>query len=103
MRPKVTDLVSGYVVSEKFENLSPFFMEPLKSTDISIFFVQNCSGRREVCALKDISTKCILLPYKSGHVLLPVTLLIMLIISNCTLAHLFTNTLHVLTCTLFKF
>ena len=71
MRPKVTDLVSGYVVFEEFENLSPFFMEPLKSTDIYIFFVQNCSGRREVCALEDISTKCILLPYKSGHVLLP--------------------------------
>ena len=60
-----------YVVFEEFTVQSAFFLHPLNSQTLSIFYVDKLSTGHTVFALNVIVRKYVLLPFKSGYVALP--------------------------------
>ena len=59
------------ILFEAYENCESFFMEPLDSKSLSIFFVTKQSGIKVIFPITSISAKCLSLPYKSGFVVFP--------------------------------
>ena len=62
---------SGYIMFEGFSVVRSFFTIPISSDCLSIYYVEKPNGLYEVYELTNISTKFVLLPYKTGYVVLP--------------------------------
>ena len=60
-----------FIAFERFEKHEPFFLSPLSSDRLSIFFVQQLSGTVEVFPVSEVTTKCVLLPYRNNFVCFP--------------------------------
>jgi len=71
LRDVTHDVCTGFIVFEEFENVESFFEEPLDSKTVSVFYVNKLSGTRVVYAVADVKTKCVMLPYKQGFVVIP--------------------------------
>jgi len=60
----------SYIVYERFTSHQSFFDYPLPSVKIGIYFVSALSGTLELLKVKDVTSKYVLLPYKSNFVAL---------------------------------
>jgi len=68
----VTPTDETLVVYEDFEqSFESLFSYPLQSSDIGIKVVHNLSDRLAVANVDDIGQKCVLIPHKSGFVVMP--------------------------------
>jgi len=61
----------GYVVFEEFSAVDSYFVDPLDSKQISIFFVSRLAGTTRVYPLADVNIKYVKLPFKDGFVVMP--------------------------------
>jgi len=59
------------LVVDPFSDATQFYSEPLLSSDLRIFRVKQPSGDIHVVNVSEIVGKCILLPYRNGHVAIP--------------------------------
>ena len=62
---------SGCIMFEGFSVVRSFFTIPISSDCLSIYYVEKPNGLYEIYELTNILTKCVLLPYKTGYVVLP--------------------------------
>jgi hypothetical protein len=61
----------GYVVFEQFTNTQPFFDDPLDSRRLNICVVNKLDECKTVHPISSITTKCVILPFKQGFVVMP--------------------------------
>lgn len=60
------------LICQKFDSSEAFYHYPTDSRNINIKFVKHLSNNLLVLELTDISEKVVLLPYRNGHVAIPV-------------------------------
>jgi hypothetical protein len=63
----VSDGNEIYLIVKRFKNLKAAFLEPLVSSDLGIYMLNDFDKGFDVCHLKDVCRKYVLLPIKDGR------------------------------------
>lgn len=65
------DQSETFIVFRRFLQCENFFDYPLPSSDLGIYSVCRLSGRLEKICITDVTTKCMLLPYRDTFLAIP--------------------------------
>ena len=71
IRNIIHDQETGYILFEEFLRSEPFFDDPLRSSDISIYLVSNLSGDRKLYPLTCEKSKYFMVPCGDRYVVMP--------------------------------
>ncbi|XP_031350255.1 uncharacterized protein LOC116178316 isoform X1 [Photinus pyralis] len=63
---------STYIIGKEFLDYSDLYLYPYPSSELNIFEVQNLSESFKLWAITELSSKCIVIPYKQHFVAMPI-------------------------------